>query len=440
MTTTDRYVAQFEAVAGNGAAAAPAWLKSLRSNAITQFAALGFPTTKQEQWRFTSVRDIAEKAFRPAETVPQVDLTALEPYLIGDMARLVFVNGRFAAPLSSVNDIPDGVVFSSLTDALANHNDIVEAHLGKHVPADYNAFAALNTAFALDGAFVYVPKDVTVENGLHVIYVTSFEEDGALTTPRNLIVVESGARADVIESYVGLSDRNSLTAAVSEVVVGDNAQVECYRIQRESENAYHVANTWSTQGRDSNYAFHTVPLGSRLTRHDIRMVMNGEGGQGILNGLYVTHGQQHVDHNTILEHATPHCESHEYFNGILDDHSRSVFNGRIIVRPGAQKTDSKQTNNNLLLSENARADSQPQLEIYADDVKCTHGATLGPMDQNSLFYLQSRGLNADDARNMLTYGFGIEILDRMKVPVVRDYLDGLIRSRLAQYRPKQAAS
>ena len=223
-----------------------------------------------------------------------------------------------------------------------------------------------------------------------------------------------------------------LTNALSEIVVGDNARLECYRIQRESEAAYHMATTHSVQGRSSNYALHTVPFGGALTRHDIRMVMHGEGGEGVLNGLYVIGGNQHVDHNTLIEHVVPHCDSHEYFNGVLDERSRAVFNGRIVVQPGAQKTDSKQTNNNLLLSENARADSQPQLEIYADDVRCTHGATLGPMDDNALFYLRSRGIGAEAARNMLTYGFGVEILERMNLETVRNHLEALVKERLEE--------
>ena len=220
------------------------------------------------------------------------------------------------------------------------------------------------------------------------------------------------------------------TNAVTEIVAGDGARVDCHRIQRESEHAYHVATTESRQGRDSTVNLHLVAFGSALARHDLRTRLEGAGATALLNGLYLLRDQQHVDHHTVIDHRAPHCESHEYFNGVLDAQARSVFTGRIIVRPGAQRTDSKQTNNNMLLSAEARADSQPQLEIYADDVKCTHGSTTGPLDQRHVFYLRSRGLDATAARQLLTYGFAAEILERMEVSALRDQLDGIVRARV----------
>ncbi|MEK7667349.1 MAG: Fe-S cluster assembly protein SufD [Gemmatimonadota bacterium] len=249
-----------------------------------------------------------------------------------------------------------------------------------------------------------------------------------VTHPRVLVVVERLARIVLVESYAG--DGVYWTNAVTELVVGDGARADLYRVQRESEHAYHVATTHTRQGRDSVVNLHPVSFGAALARHDITAVLDGEGARCVLNGLYLGRGSQHIDHHTVIDHAQPHGESHEYFNGVLDDRSRSVFAGRIIVRPGAQRTDSKQTNNNLLLSEEARADSQPQLEIYADDVKCTHGATLGPIDGKALFYLESRGLGSEEARALLTYGFGAEILERMDVPELRAQLDAIVRDRL----------
>jgi len=249
--------------------------------------------------------------------------------------------------------------------------------------------------------------------------------------PRNLVVIDREARASVVETYAALESDVYWTNSVTEVIVGDGARVDYHRVQRESARAYHVAATQTHQGRDSTVHLHTVAFGAVLSRHDIGTVMAGPGGTLILNGLYLLAGRQHADHHTTIDHAADHCASHEYFNGVLDGHSRGVFTGRIIVRPGAQKTDSKQTNNNLLLSTDAHADSQPQLEIYADDVKCTHGSTVGPLDPRALFYLRSRGIDEDQARRLMTYGFAAEILGRMEVAPLRAQLDRIVRDRLA---------
>ncbi len=247
------------------------------------------------------------------------------------------------------------------------------------------------------------------------------------------MILDRAARASVVETYLSTDTGVHFTNAVTEFVLADGARAAHVRVQRESEAAYHVATSQSHQGRDSLLTSTSVALGAALTRHDITAVLGGAGGSLILNGLSLLEGEQHADHHTTIDHAQPHCESHELFNGIFDDRARGVFNGRIIVRPGAQRTDSKQTNNNVLLSDEARADSQPQLEIHADDVKCTHGATLGPLDPTALFYLRSRGLSADAARAMLTYGFAADIVSRVAVGEVRDRLDLLVRERLAAH-------
>ncbi|MGH9262883.1 MAG: Fe-S cluster assembly protein SufD, partial [Acidimicrobiales bacterium] len=238
--------------------------------------------------------------------------------------------------------------------------------------------------------------------------------------------------AVIVERYVALADGVYWTNAVTEVVAGDGARAECYRIQQEGDRAFHVATTQSVQGRDSTVRLHPIAFGAALSRHDLRAVLDGAGGSLLLNGLYLLGGRQHADHHTVIDHARPHCESHEYFTGVLDGQARGVFNGRIIVRPGAQRTDSKQTNNNLLLSGEAHADSQPQLEIHADDVKCTHGSTVGPLDERALFYLRSRGLDEQGARGLLTYGFAAEILGRIALAPLRAQLDGVVRTRLAR--------
>ena len=404
----------------------PAWLTELRDAGKARFDALGFPTTKQEAWRFTSVAPIANTKFEPAAVVSG------DEYQVpaGSGPRLVFVNGFFQRPLSTPS--ANGVRVESLARAIDATPDLVRAHLGKYAAFQDQPFAALNTASLADGAFVYVPAKVVLEQPVELVFLTAPSDAHQVAHPRTLIVVEREGRATVVETYEGSGDGAYWTNAVTEIVAGDGARVDCYRVQREGARAYHVAVSAAQQGRDSTVNLHSVALGAALARHDVRGTLGGPGGRLILNGLYLLDGTQHADHHTTIDHAAPHCESHEYFNGVLDGASRGVFNGRIIVRPGAQKTDSKQTNNNLLLSDRAHADSQPQLEIYADDVKCTHGSTVGPLDPKALFYLQSRGLAEADARRLMTYGFAGEILARMEIAPLAEQLDRIVRGRLGE--------
>ena len=438
---TERYLARFRALASNGAVAAPLWWRERRQEAIHRFGRLGFPTTRQEQWRFTSVKPIAEQDFALAPSGRTVPIEQLDPFFvpIDGAARLVFVDGSLAPDLSYLPSLPDGVVVQGLAAALAESGDLVERCMGRLPMVDDNPFAALNTAFAADGAFVYIPDGTTVEQPIQLLFFATPGDKPVMSHPRNLVWLGQGAKASVIETYAGTPGSVYLTNALTEATVSPNARLDVYRIQRESEAAYHIATTVSRQERGSRYSLTPVVLGAAISRHDVWMGLEGEGGEGTLNGLYVVGGRQHVDHSTVIDHAMPHCDSHEYFNGILDDHARAVFNGRIIVRPGAQKTDSKQTNNNLLLSKHARADSQPQLEIYADDVRCTHGATLGPLDDNALFYLRSRGMDAARARAMMTYGFGVEILNRVAIPELRAQLERLVKDRLREGKEQHAA-
>ena len=428
----ERYVAQFDAFAANGARGAPPWLRDVRVAGLARFSELGFPTSHQEEWRFTSVAPIAETPFTLPARRAGPAARRVTPLLlpVESACRLVFVNGRFSAPLSTAAGLPRGVRAGSLAAALEEEPQLLEAHLARHAAYATNPFGALNTAFIRDGAFVHVAEGVDLDAPLQLLFLSAPGAKPTVAHPRNLVVVERGARASVIESYAALQDGIYWTNAVTEVVVGDGAHLELVRPQREAVAAYHVATTHTHQGRDSVLRFHPIVLGAALARHDITSVLDGPGAELILNGLYLLRGTQHADHHTVIDHAKPDCQSHEYFNGVLDDTGRGVFSGRIIVRPGAQRTDSKQTNHNLVLSEEARADSQPQLEIYADDVKCTHGATLGPLDPKDLFYLRSRGLNLEQARAMLIYGFAAEILGRMRHPGVRDALDRLVRGAL----------
>ena len=438
---TEPYVKDFQAFASNGAAGAPPWLREIREGAIARFAALGFPTMKQEAWRFTSVAPIAEQHFTLAPPlVSRLPSPAVvESLALGLGPRIVVVDGRYAPGLSSLAGLPEGVQATSLAAATraGPGGELARRHLARYAPWQDNAFAALNTAFLADGAFVHIAADTALAQPLEILFLATSGAGGgaadgpAVSHPRSLFVVERGARAALIESYASLADGVQWTNAVTETVVGEAARVELYRVQREGRNAYHIATTQSRQERDSYLALHALTLGGSLARHDITTVLDGPGAELILNGLYLLGGSQHADHHTVIDHAQPHCASHEFFNGVLAERAHGVFNGRIIVRAGAQRTDSKQTNNNLLLSTEARADSQPQLEIYADDVKCTHGSTVGPLDQTALYYLRSRGLSPETARSLVTYGFAAEILGRMQRPDVRERLDGLVRAGLA---------
>src|SRR5437660_1836748 len=437
---TEHYVRDFQAFASNGAAGAPAWLREIREGAIARFTELGFPTMKQEAWRFTSVAPIAATHFAPpAARLPPLalrDIAALSIIGTGGGPRIVFVDGRYAPGLSSRAGLPQGVEATSLAEATRSGpgGELARRHLARYAPWQDSAFAALNTAFLADGAFVHVAADTVLAQPLEVLFLatsgTAGTDGPTVSHPRSLFVVERGAQAALIESYASIGEGLYWTNAVTETVVGEGARVELYRVQREGRSAYHVATTQSRQERDSYLAFHALTLGGSLARHDITTVLDGTGAELILNGLYVLGGSQHADHHTVIDHAQPHCASHEFFNGVLAQRAHGVFNGRIIVRPGAQRTDSKQTNNNLLLSTEARADSQPQLEIYADDVKCTHGSTVGPLDQTALYYLRSRGLSPEAAQSLVTYGFAAEILGRMQRPDVRERLDRLVRAGL----------
>ena len=429
MVHVEQLVGSYRAWASNGASRAPDWLRDLREGGIAHFHDLGFPNMKQEAWRFTSVAPIAEGSFEQAKPPARIPrLEDIRPFLLFEAGyRLVFVDGFFQPALSTpfFDDI------QSLAHVVAHRQDLVRQHLGKYAATQDRPFSALNTAFVSDGAFIHVPAKATVAEPIQLLFLASGDKQ-VVTHPRNLVLVEREARASIVETYASLAASAYWTNAVTEIVVGDGARVDYTRVQRESDRAYHVAATQSHQGRDSTLNLHFVAFGGALARHDIGAVLAGPGGTLILNGLYLLAGAQHADHHTTIDHAADHCASHEYFNGVLDGKSRGVFTGRIIVRPGAQKTDSKQTNNNLLLSTDAHADSQPQLEIYADDVKCTHGSTVGPLDPRALFYLRSRGIGEQDARRLLTYGFAAEILGRMDVAPLRLQLDAIVRGRLAQ--------
>ena len=432
MTDALTYVEQFRRFAADGGGEAPEWVRVLRSSALDRFTQLGFPTTKNEDWHFTSVAPIAEQQFVPLTAVSgDVRRTDLEPYLFAGTARwhlMVFVNGRFAPELSHLESLPAGVRVAPLGRAWSEAPDLAR-RIGTIARTDAQTFTALNTAFLHDGAVVHVPHDCVVEHPIHLAFVTDRHGANGVSYPRNLIVVDRHARATVIESYVGLGDVPYFTNAVTEVAVDAGATLNHYTLQREGLRAYHVGTIEATQGRDSHYVSFSLATGAALSRTNIGTVLDGEGCGATLNGLYMLGGTQHGDHQTRIEHAQPNCFSRELYKGVLDGASHGVFNGKVYVRPVAQKTDGKQTNNNLLLSEQAQVDTKPQLEIFADDVKCTHGATVGRLDDVSLFYMKSRGIGKDEARKLLTYAFAADVLETIENDTVREGLEAMTLAR-----------
>ncbi|PYU93499.1 MAG: Fe-S cluster assembly protein SufD [Acidobacteria bacterium] len=353
---------------------------------------------------------------------------------LGEVActQLVFLNGHFSQELSSPGKLPEGVKAGSLASALDSDGGLLEEHLARYASYRRNAFTALNTAFVEDGAFVYLPKDAVVKEPIHLLFLSTASKDPAVCHPRNLIVAGSSAQATVIESYAGLEGGVYFTNAVTEIVTGEQSRIDHTRLQRESERAFHVATMEVSQHRDSAFASRSISIGGKLVRNDLNVLLNGEGCDCTLDGLYFAGGEQHVDNHTTIDHAKPHCSSRELYKGILDGKSTGVFNGKIIVRKDAQKTDARQTNNNLLLSEESLINTKPQLEILADDVKCTHGATIGQLDVEALFYLRTRGIGDAAARSLLTYAFASEIIGRIRIQPIQCRLDLLLSRSLSK--------
>jgi Fe-S cluster assembly protein SufD len=407
--------------------------------AIERFATLGFPTLRQEQWRQTNVSAIAQGIFdRLPEGAPEpeVDLSRVNPLAEGAAARLVFVNGRLSTRLSTLSELPEGVVVAGLAEALRTAPKTVEPWLGQFARFDDQPFVALNTAFLTDGAVIWVPRGAVVERPIHVLYISTAEagiagsEHQLAIFPRNLFVAGENSQVTIVETYAG--EGPYLTCPVTELVAGPGSVVDHYKLQMESRDAFHIA-TFQLQGeRSCAPSSHSISIGGALVRNDVVAVLDGEGIDCILNGLYLGEGRQVIDNHMRVEHVKPHCASHELYKGVLDGSSRAVFNGLIHVHPGAQKTDAKQSNRNLLLSSHAVANSNPQLEIFADDVKCTHGSTVGQLDEDAIFYLRSRGIGQEAARSLLTYAFASDVVERIKVDPVRKDLEELLFSRLPQ--------
>jgi Fe-S cluster assembly protein SufD len=418
------------------------WLRALRQRGFQRFCEVGFPTPRDEDWRFTNVSQIAETPFRISRAAARVTARDFEPWRMENPAcELVFVNGRFASELSSRNGLPEGLRAASLAAQITENSKSVEAHLGAYLNTERDAFCALNTAFAEDGAYVDIRRGTVLDRPVHLLFVSTGNGAPTMTNPRNLIVAGEESQASIVEDYVSLDGNLAFCNTATELVVRDNATISHYMIERENIQALNVSTLRIQQGRNANVASHSLLVGGALVRNNVHPVLAGEGGECLINGLFIGDGRQHLDNYMLVEHAKPHCGSRQFYNGILDGHAHGVFHGRIIVHKDAQKTDAKQTNRNLLLSDDAQIDSKPQLEIYADDVKCTHGATIGQIEEDALFYLRSRGLDEASARKLLLLAFASECLDRMKEEPVRRYVETLINDclfRAAKPRERHA--
>jgi len=417
----------------------PLWLQKIRKGALDRFADLGFTTTRIEEWKYTSVAPLTRIPFRPAaEYLAPVSARQPSESLLTDRPdriTLLFYNGQHVEMAAPDASLPAGVMIGSLAQVLATHPELVEMHFAHHAAYEKQPFVALNTAFWEDGAFVEISPNVVLQQPIFLVFVASRSLEPLVHHPRNLILMGRGSQATIVEQYLsedGGEQAVYFTNAVSEVVVEEDARVEYVKEQRESREAFHIATIRFQQERSSTVNTHSFAFGSALAREEVVSVLDGEGAEATLNGLFVTSGRQHVDNHTTIDHRKPHCSSRELYKGVLDGKSTGVFNGKIIVRKDAQKTDSKQSNKNLLLAEDCVINTKPELEIFADDVKCTHGATIGQIDAEAVFYLRSRGIGLEEARSMLTVAFANDVIGKLKFEPLRERLQQAVVRKLAE--------
>ena len=406
----------------------------VRKEAIGKFAELTFPTQKDEEWKYTNVSSLLKHNFSPVPVKENVSSETINKFLFDKMEHslLVFVNGNFSSELSKLIDIPKGVVIGSLAEALKNNNPVVKKHLGKYAENENYFFTTLSSAFTKDGAFIYVPDSKVVEDPIHIIFITKSGSEKILTQPRNLFVAGKNSEVTIIEHYVSDEDSIYFTNSVTEIVADENAIVDHIKLQEESNKAFHIARMEVDQERSSNFSSHLISHGAEISRNDFNAKFNDDGSECMLNGLFMIGDEQFFDAHTMIDHAKPHCNSHEHYKGILQDKSKGVFNGKVMVRQDAQKTNAFQQNNTILLSDDAVMNTKPQLEIFADDVKCSHGATIGKLNDEAKFYLKSRGIGEDAATAILIHAFASDVITSIKIPALRDYLEEIITKRFNQ--------
>jgi Fe-S cluster assembly protein SufD len=432
--TTSRYMAEYQTIAPALPGQTVPWLKALRTEALEKFSAQGFPSPREEEWRYTNVSAIEKKLFAPVLVgtpvthLPAVNVEWLKSHQLQDAWSVVLIDGHFSAEFSVLDDLPETVSVMSMVDALIKQPEWLENYLGHSVNNTEHSFIAFNTAWFSDGLFVHVPAKQILERPIQVLHVVT--QADVMATTRNVIIIDDMAEARVIETFAG-GIESYLTAAVTEVFVGRNADLTLYKMQSESEKAYHFGGIYIKQAQDARFTHHNFAFGGLLARSDIHVDLD-QASECELNGLYLGINRQHIDNHTRINHLKPHASSREMYKGVLDDRARGVFQGRVIVAENAQKTDSQMNNRNLLLSNEAEADTKPQLEIYADDVKCGHGVTVGQLDEKSIFYLQSRCIDEETARNMLTFAFANEMVDKINIKGLHDRVLEQVLARFPQ--------
>ena len=406
----------------------------LRKEALNRFGLLEFPTQKDEEWKYTNISPLLKHNFVPSSGKVPIEKELVKKNLFDEIEHslLVFVNGHFTDEHSDIKNLPSGVVAGSFSEAIKNNSPLIEKHFTKYAHHQNNIFTALSTAYTNDGAFIYVPDGKIVKEPIHLLFITNSKDQKLLTQPRNLFVAGKNSQVSIIEHYVSTEESIYFTNAVTEIVADESSVVNHIKLQEESGNAFHIARMEVDQERNSNFSSHSISIGGELTRNDVNTRFNDEGGECTLNGLYMIEGNQLFDAHTLIDHAMPHCTSYEHYKGILEDKSRGVFNGKVIVRPDAQKTNAFQENNNILLSNDAVVNTKPQLEIFADDVKCSHGATIGQLDEEARFYLKSRGIGEEASRTILLHAFASDVITSIKTESVRDYIEKIITERFNQ--------
>ncbi|MCI0591095.1 MAG: Fe-S cluster assembly protein SufD [Gammaproteobacteria bacterium] len=429
----ERYLAEFARVKTTLAGAANPPLQQARKSALARFAKSGFPTRRDENWKYTDISAIEKRTFKPAEPshdgiardrIDAVRFNALECH------ELVFINGHFSKALSRKPTLPKGVIVDTLASALEHRGGEHLEHLSQYANDGANSFAALNTAFMADGAYINLSANARVDHPIHLLFLSTEQDDALMNHPRNLVILGEQAELTVIESYIGLDGAKNFTNTVTEVALGRGAVIEHYKLQQEGFMSYHIGSLHIRQSRDSRVYSHSISLGGAIARNDIHTVLAEEGAEVILHGLYMASNRQHVDNHTRIDHMSPRTQSVELYKGVLDGHARGVFNGKVVVHEGAVKTDARQSNNNLLLSDTAEVDTKPELEIYADDVKCSHGATVGQLDKDALYYLRTRAIDEDAASSLLTYAFAGDVIHHIKFAPIRARLEQVVIRRL----------
>ncbi|MCE2463718.1 MAG: Fe-S cluster assembly protein SufD [Dehalococcoidia bacterium] len=435
LTKGDKYLADFQTFEGRLKTDEPSWVHQVRQQALASFSDLGFPTARRgnEKWKYTSVVPIANATFEYPFDFNETEAADIGQFSPRDngWATLVFINGHYCAPLSA---LPNDPPVTNLTSAIQSDGGLVETHLARHAAFEDDAFVALNTTFLKDGAFIHVPEDTSLQTPLHLVYVTTDTPQPVASYPRTLVVAGRHSKLTVIESYVSLSNSRHFTNAVTEIELEEGASVEHYRLLMDNPDSFHVGNTRVRQGQDSTFSSASFARGADVARNDLQVLLDAPGSTCSLNGLYMTSGKQHIDNYINIDHAKPHTTSRLYYKGILDGSSKAVFGGTVLVRKDAQKADAQQSDKNLLLSDDAEVDSKPSLLIYADDVKCGHGATAGNIGEGTLLYMRSRGLDLDTASSLLIHGFASEIIETVRLEPLRGYLDKLLLESLPNFR------